>query len=84
MTPRNGRIQARKEATQDSAPDGLNETRWGSRMNQSSRPTTDRERVALIRSLIGWSDGRETQVLEQVQAVLNGATLEDLMAEVAA
>lgn len=39
------------------------------------------ERVALIRSLVGHAEGREEAVLTRVRRVLDGATLDDLLAD---
>lgn len=43
------------------------------------RPT-EAERLALIRSIAGHSEGRETQALAEIAAVLSGATLAELVA----
>lgn len=51
-------------------------------MGKPTHVTTPAERIALIRSITGHAEGREEHVLEQVQRILNGATLEQLAAEV--
>lgn len=46
--------------------------------NSTARPT-DAQRLALIRSLAGHSDGHEDRALAEIAAVIDGATLADLL-----
>lgn len=42
--------------------------------------TGDRAKLALIRSIAGHADGRETDALAEIQAALDGASIEELAA----
>lgn len=41
---------------------------------------TPREQIGLIRSIAGWAEGRETDAIDEIRAVIAGASLEDLAA----
>lgn len=49
-------------------------------MGKPTHVTTPAERIALIRSITGHAQGHEEHALAQVQRILNGATLDDLLA----
>jgi len=58
------------------------------RYHRSDMQSTDEARqvrqIGLIRSLAAWSDGNEARTLDEIRAVLDGATLEQLTARRAA
>ena len=58
------------------------------RLNRSDMQSTEEARqvrqIGLIRSLAAWSDGNEAQTLDEILAVLDGATLEQISARRAA
>lgn len=56
---------------------GLTPTKEGL-MSKHTRAT---EQISLIRSLAGHAQGREQHVLDQIRAVLDGATLDELAAK---